>query len=301
MTDNPILAMALQIAKAMLWLFTAQKGLICLGIGVLCVLLVHLSKALKERDLLLAASGRRGGITSVFVVMFQEFVSIAGWVVANIPILISAVAILGLVVALSGTVTKLSEFLSIEQRIREYDLVLKNLERRHKVARVKCLKQKNGKTTLSLIYFDQNGSSVEGSEERVEILGADIYIDAFVLNFAYSGIASGEQRNLAFPHRVFSDKVPQKNGVPLKIASFQHIPYFFERSAYQVYGMEKSVYDSRLNELLELSKNAENARKVGVVRSLYGNAVHTEVKEGDTFFIWVEQSGGLTIKNESRF
>jgi len=29
--------------------------------------------------------------------------------------------------------------------------------------------------------------------------------------------------------------------------------------------------------------------------------VHRVVKEGDAFFIWVEQSGGLTIKEESAF
>ncbi len=301
MTDSPILDVAVRISKALLWLFTTQTGLQCLGAAILFTLLVRLFKSLKERSLLLAATGKKMGIGNAFSVMVQEIVSIGVMAAANIPILIATAAILSVVLALSGTVAKLDEFLTLQQKIREYSLVLKNLERRHKVARVECTEQVGGKTTLSIEYFDQKGRPVKGGGEAIEIQGTDIFIDALVINFAYSGIESGEKRNLAIPYRVFSEKVAQANGLPLKIATSHGIPPFMEREEHQVFGLEKTVFESRLTELMKLATDAERARKAGLVRSLHGNAVHKVMQKGDSFYIWVEQSGGLTIKDESRF
>ena len=301
MTDNPLLDIAVQISRALLWLFTTKAGLLSLGIAFLLAFFVRYSKTLKERSLLMAASGKRAGLGTAGAVLVQEIVSVGASVAANIPILIAVVAILSIVVALSGTVTKLDEFLTLQQKIREYSLVMKNLDRRQKVARVECLKQENGKTALLIVYYNQDGHPVDGGEERINIQGTDIFIDALVVNFAYSGIESGEKRNLAVPYRVFSDKVSQSKGVRLKIAAPERIPYFLKRDDHQVYGLDKEVFDTRLSELLTLATDAERARKAGLIRSLYGNAVHRVMTKGDAFIMWVEQTGGLTIKEEHDF
>ncbi len=301
MTESPVLEVAVRISKALLWLFTTRVGLQCVAGAFLLYLLARFLKALRDRSLLLTAAGKRPGVINALSVLLQELLSMAAWAAANIPLLLGVAAVLTLVVALSGTVAKLDEFLTLRQKIQEYTLVLKHLEGRHKVARVECVGQADGKTTLAIAYFDQNGKPVPGAKERVEIGGTDIYIDALVVNFAYSGIESGEQRNLAVPYRVFSEKVAQRDGVPLKTASSSGVPYFLERGAHQVYGLDKPVFDARLTELVRLAGDAEAARKAGLVRSLYGNAVHRVVAAGDAFFIWVEQTGGLTIKEESAF
>jgi hypothetical protein len=44
----------------------------------------------------------------------------------------------------------------------------------------------------------------------------------------------------------------------------------------------------------------ETARKEGV-RSAYGNAVHKRVREGQVITVWVEQTGGLVIKETEDF
>jgi hypothetical protein len=43
------------------------------------------------------------------------------------------------------------------------------------------------------------------------------------------------------------------------------------------------------------------ATPLGIVRSLYGDAVHRVAKKGDVFTVWVEQSGGLTVKDPAAF
>ncbi|MBN2525276.1 MAG: hypothetical protein JXR76_02705 [Deltaproteobacteria bacterium] len=301
MTESPLLKIAVDVSQTLLWIFTTPTGLLCLMVGWMLVFFVRFFKALKDRSLLLAASGKKSGLISGVSVLMDELVSVGVWMAANIPLLIGVVAILSVLVALSGTVAKVDEYLNLQQKIREYSLVLKNLERRYKVAKVKCVKQENGVTTLSIQYFDQNGNAVKGSQERIEINGQDIFIDALVVNFAYSGIESGEKRNLAVPYRVFSEKVAQKDGVPLKIASAGTVPFVYERAEYQILGMNKEAFDARLSELLAVARDAERARKAGMVRSVYGNAVHRVMTKDDVFFIWVEQSGGLTIKEEYVF
>jgi hypothetical protein len=37
------------------------------------------------------------------------------------------------------------------------------------------------------------------------------------------------------------------------------------------------------------------------VRSLYGDAVHRAARKGDSFTVWVEQSGGLSVKDSTSF
>ena len=75
----------------------------------------------------------------------------------------------------------------------------------------------------------------------------------------------------------------------------------YRRSADELYGMDSSAYDARLAELMAVLRTDEAARGAGIVRSLYGNAVHRGVKKGDSFVVWVEQSGGLSVKDQSSF
>lgn len=301
MTESPAFAIALRISKVLLWLFTSKPGLVCLGAAVFLLLAIRYAKALKERSLLLAAAGKKMGFGRACSALAEETVSIGAMAAANVPALITMAAILSVALAMSGTVAKLDEFLSLQRKIKEYSLVLKNLDRRYKVARLECVGQDEGKTKLLVRYFDQNGSVPPDGEERLEISGSDIYVDALVINFAYSGIESGERINLAMPYRIFSEKVAQDQGIELKIAKRGATPFVYRRNAAEVYGIDKQTYDQRLGELMATATDAERARKAGLVRSIYGSAVHRVMKKGDAFIVWAEQSGGLSVKEERSF
>ena len=301
MIDNPTFALALKISKALLWLFATRAGLVCLGAAVLLLIIIRYAKALKERSLLLSAAGKKMGFGRACSALAEETVSIGALAATNVPTLITMAAVLGVALAMSSSVAKLDEFLSLQRKIKEYSLVLKNLDRRYKVARMECLGQEEGKTKLLVRYYDQDGAVPTDGEELLEISGSDIFVDALVINFAYSGIESGDRINLAMPYRLFSEKVAQAEGIGLKIAERGATPFVYRRNAEEVYGIDKQTYDQRLGELMATALDAESARKAGIVRSVYGSAVHRVMKKGDAFIVWAEQSGGLTVKEERVF
>jgi hypothetical protein len=79
------------------------------------------------------------------------------------------------------------------------------------------------------------------------------------------------------------------------------VPLMYRRSGEELYGIGSEAYDARLAELMAALRTDEAARGAGIVRSLYGDAVHRGVKKGDSFIVWVEQSGGITIKDGASF
>jgi len=68
-----------------------------------------------------------------------------------------------------------------------------------------------------------------------------------------------------------------------------------------VRGVSKDVFDARIAEISRMLASDEEARKAGIVRSVYGNAVHRALKPGEAFIVWTEQTGGLSVKEEEAF
>jgi myo-inositol-hexaphosphate 3-phosphohydrolase len=94
--------------------------------------------------------------------------------------------------------------------------------------------------------------------------------------------------------------VPQERGVPLAINDENGVPLIFKRDSLKVYGMTPQRYNQRLKEIMEYLTDSEKARLAGI-RSVYGNAVHKRVNTGDVLDIWVEQTGGIVIKDVRDF
>ncbi|MBL8968522.1 MAG: hypothetical protein JNG85_16070 [Spirochaetaceae bacterium] len=75
------------------------------------------------------------------------------------------------------------------------------------------------------------------------------------------------------------------------------VPLVFRLPAEDLYGIAPERYAARVAELSALLRSDEASRGAGIVRSLHGAAVHRPVRKGDRFSIWIEQTGGLTIKD----
>ena len=90
------------------------------------------------------------GPIKAFSVLIEEAVSVGAMIATNLPALLALTAVLSVILAFSATAVKVDEFLNLQQKIKEYTLVLKNLEHRTKAARVECLEQDNGKTGLRI-------------------------------------------------------------------------------------------------------------------------------------------------------
>ncbi|MDR0785722.1 MAG: hypothetical protein LBE74_07565 [Treponema sp.] len=248
--------------------------------------LFFLQSFYRMRLLVSASSIKKDRVGAFFSALFESFEKIAQNFAVLAPILAGVIMVL----ILAGSVLKLTAgvnaFVEREKRIRELSIAIKYLEQSEKALAVKVDSVSNGRTILRLNYSAKNpeDDSIPSVDWRKEITiqGVDIYFDCLVLNFTYSEIMSGRQKNIAIPYRVFSNVVPAEEGVSLldnivaEEDSFGFIP---------------PVYGERLKQLLS---DEEFAKDMGV-RSANGSAPHRIVNAGDRFSVRIEQSGGVNI------
>lgn len=290
-----------RVSGFIVFLSTTKAGLSFVAAALAAACLAKVALSLRAASLAEAAAGRRLGAAGGFLAVLEALGSIAARLAASLPGLLIAAAVSLSLVAVGETASRLQAIADEAQRVKELRAVVRNLERSAKVADVRVLTQIGGRTRLAIDFYDPSAGNAPASSKEIEIAGRDIYFDAIVLNFAYSEIEQGRATNIAVPYRVFSDEVAQADGVPLGASDEAGVPYAFRRADGDVYGIAPAVYRARLAELMSLAASEEEARKEGVVRSLYGSALHKKVKPGDRLELRVEQSGGLTLRDKPVF
>ncbi len=292
------------VSDAILFLFSKPAGWSLLLLIFTAYVLVSVSNAIRVRRLLHAGndSSLNNGISlnETITVIVNEVFKIIGKVVTNVPILLSVIVLLLLTVGMSSGLSSIDEYLSNQKRIKELQTVLKHLDARCKVADVEVEKVSGEKTTLNIKFYDPAEHKFAKKSQKITIRGTDIYFDALILNFEYSEIASGSRKNIVLPYRIFSDEVSMEDGTKFDLRDENGIPYIFHKKDAEIYGISSEKFNAHLKEIAEYIDDKEKARAAGV-RSIYGNAVHRTVEQGDAFTIWIEQTGGLVIKDESQF
>jgi len=294
------------ISSLVVFLFTTGTGNMLLVTGFLAIIGLSANNALKERSLAIKAAKVDGAA----FVPFSETIYLVGRVVGkmflraitNLPVFLAVFVFLMMVVGISKGIDSMGEFVENQQRIKELQSLLKQLDQRYKVAEVEVVgyNEQSNETDLNIRFYDYAHQGYSNTNQSFTIKGTDIYFDAIVLNFEYSEIATGNAKNIVLPYRVFSEKVPQEQGIPLKIMDKYGIPLIFKRSETDIYGMGHSKYNQRVKEIMSYITDKEKARLAGI-RSVYGNAVHKNLHPGDVLNIWVEQTGGLVIKEAIAF
>ena len=221
-------------------------------------------------------------------------------IIIHFPVVLGVIVALSMLVGISAALQSTQQYFENQQRIEELSTVVKQLDKRYKVAEleIKAVDYVAGLTTLNISYY-KNGKLQADANQKIEIKGLDIYFDAVVLNFDYSSIARGEKHNLVLPYRVFSERVPAEKGKKLYFLGKDSIPVFFEKETKQIYGVDPEKYTERVKELMRFVKDKDFARKMGV-RSFLGTAVHKRVYPGTKYEVWAEQTGGLVLKPKSR-
>jgi hypothetical protein len=294
------------IAKIVVFLFTTQTGLIVLLLGLVGVFVLSAYNQLKVRQLAYMAA-RHSGVggmpaTDRIYIVFRTIAKMFLRIFTNLPVFLAVFVFLLVVTGMSKGIDGMNTYFQNQQRIKELTSILKQLDQRYKVAemRVDAYDLLKNETTFSLSFYDYARQGFVNEKQQIVLKGNDIYFDAIVLNFEYSEITSGANKNIVLPYRVFSEVIPQDKGIPLAIKDENGIPLIFKRDSAHVYGMSGEKYNQRLKEIMEYITSPEKARLAGI-RSIYGNAVHKRVKTGDVLTIWVEQTGGLVIKEARDF
>lgn len=290
------------IAKAVIFLFSTTQGLIVLGVAFFLYFVASFASALWNRKMLHMAArssyerGRVAGaekltlfITHTARVFFQ--------VVMKFPVLLAALVALIFISGASQTVVDMHQYVENQKRIQELRQVVQQLDRSYKVAEItidNVTYDGEFTTELSIQYFDYAQLGLKEEVQQVTLPGRDIYFDALVLNFDYSTIAQGQEMNLSIPYRVFSDALPQNQGIPLELNTNDSIPYIYLRNEDQLVGLPQDTYQERMKEITTFLHNQEAAQAAGV-RSISGNAVHRYVSAGQRYELRIEQSGGMVM------
>lgn len=289
------------VSEWLLFLFGTRTGWLILGACLLLYMLVKIVRSLVQAAQLSMAAGQGFNGLNVLFTLFDTVSSLFARLLVHLPAL-ALVALVGIsVISINETIQRLEQSTAARERIQELQTVLKNLQRSVKVADIRILSTQGDITKMQIDFYDPAQSSVPREQRELSIPGTDIYFDTIVLNFDYSEIAAGRRVNIAIPYRIFSNKVAQLDGIPLNAVDGEGIPYIFNRAEDDVYGISPDAYRERLQELLDLIKTEESARSAGIVRSVYGSAVHKRVSPGDRLEVRIEQSGGLTVKDRFVF
>ncbi len=294
-------------SELVLFFFTTKIGFISLLVLLVLFVLFKMYNEIRTRRLAYMAIGSYGSSVKVpnlekIYIIGKVLSSIIIKIISNVPVVLTVVIFLIFVVGISKGIETIDQFVQNQEKIRELKSLLKQLDQRYKVAEieVKDYDLLNDKTSLSLKFYDYANQGFSNEIQDIGIEGNDIYFDAIVLNFEYSEISSGESRNIVLPYRLFSNKVPQENGISLNLKDENGIPLIFKRQDKDIYGMETEKYTEHVQEIMSYITDAKKARKAGI-RSVYGNAVHKRVRKGENLTIWLEQTGGLVIKKAAQF
>jgi hypothetical protein len=289
------------ISDAAIFLFTTPKGLVALGAALLLAAGARLWSVLSDRALAHRAAGEGFGPAAAAGTALRELAGMGVKAAAALPTIAGIAAALVLLVGVSDAARKMDDYIAGRKRVAELTATVRNLERRYKAVDVRIDDLKEGRIMATLSFFDYKDPKAPARTQSVDIAGKELFIDAIVCNFDYSEISAGEKVNLAIPFKVFSDELPEAQGIALSILDDSGVPLMYRRASDQIYGIAPEAYSARLSELMESMRTDEAARRAGIVRSLYGDAVHRAAKRGESFDIWVEQSGGLTIKDPAAF
>jgi hypothetical protein len=291
------------ISDVILFLFTTKTGIFILLLTLFLYFYAILYNKIKERKLLYesATDDNKLPWKDFSIILFQELNNFLSKIIANFTVIIVVIIILLSIVGLSATFSTIDTYVLNQRKIKELSLTLKNLNQRYKVAKVEILNYdaKKDSTEFKVTFFDYAKNGYLPDEQKIKMPGHRIYIVSYVMNFDYALIEQGQVANIAFPYLIYTEKLDQTEGVKLNVLDSTGVPFIFHRDTTDVYGLTYSTYNERLKDIIELMNDEEKARLAGV-RSHYDSApffVKT-LRKGQTFVIWIEQTGGLVIKQK---
>ena len=289
------------LSDASVFLFTKPLGLSILGAALILVASTRIWTTVSGRRLAAKAAGEGFGTLAASGAALRELAGMGVKAAGALPALAGLGAALVLLVGVADATRSVDDYVAGRRRVAELAATVRNLERRYKAVEARIDETEGDRIKATLSFFDYKDPSAPAKTQSIDIAGKELFIDAIVCNFDYSEIVAGREVNLAIPFKVFSDEVSESEGIPLAILDEKGLPLMYRRAPDELYGINAQAYDARLAELMSALRTDEAARGAGIVRSLYGDAVHRGVKKGDTFVVWVEQSGGLSVKDSSSF
>jgi hypothetical protein len=181
---------------------------------------------------------------------------------------------------------------------QRYERYLYNVLSERRVAEVCVLQQERPsdqsvQTTLRFQEFREGGDPL--SPITLTLPGEEIYIDALVTVFDSEAVRAGEAKSLYLFRRIFTDRVPPRQGVALyrDAHAYDGIPQPYVHSTIER-DIQRWVW-GRLWRLIEDAAYAEAQR----VRTYFGQAVYARMALGRCYTVMLQNHGGLLLTNDT--
>lgn len=294
MIPEQILNILNLLSRGILMLFTSFRGLIIIASALFIWLVISLTFEIIQQKRLAAAGDTKLNWFEIFVRSVKLFTEKLFAVSTYLPIVVMTIFIALGISALTQSVFQIKDFVDNTKKIQELNTVLKHLDRQYQTAKIRVENITGGNLYLKITFYDFYGKEVK--TQLVKLKGNEFFIDSLVCNFQYSQIENGEKINLTIPYKIFSDQIPPEKGINLLGTDSEGIPFVYKRNPEDLYGITESGFSETLKALSEILENDKAAKEQGVIRSIYGNAIHKKPeKPGEEFILWTLQSGGLNL------
>lgn len=192
----------------------------------------------------------------------------------------------------------LAELRSLNQRLEESlaqrQQMVERLSRSRRVAHVRVTDQDKAadgsieRTRIDFIELNDHGGEI--ARQGITIPGDVLFVDAWTVKFDPQLVAEGDPmrgRSLVLLRRVYSDRLPAKDGIALDLPGA--IPPAYAASDASQF--ERRVWES----FWELARDPDAAAKLGV-NVAQGEAVYKPVLAGETYELVVDAIGGMSLK-----
>ncbi len=294
------------ISDLILFLFTTKTGIFILILLLVASIYLVMYNRIKERKLLYEAATDDNKLPwrDFWLIFSDELGKIIAKLIANITVILVVLFLMLAIVGMSASFTSVNNFVINQKKTKELKIALKNLSKEYKVAKVEVLNYnlRYDSTKLKVSFYDYAKNGLVPKEQIIKLPGHNIYFVTFVMNFKYSEIENGDKINIAIPYLIYSEKQTQPQGIKLQLRDSTGIPFIFHRNSDDLYGMNKSSYNESVREIVSYMNDPKLAKQAGVVSS-YDSSPHyvKALRKGQIFYIYVEQVGGLIIKQEENW
>ena len=294
------------ISEFIIFIFTTKLGISILIVSIILLIVMILYNKLQARKLAYQATdnSKKIPLRDFVIIVSEELSKIVTKIASNVTVLIVVLFLMLAIIGLSATFSTIDNFITNQEKIKELKLVVKNLNQRYKVAKVEIIDYdwRTDSTFMKVSFFDYAKNGYLPKEQEIALPGHQIYFVTYVLNFEYTLIERGQEKNIALPYLVFSEKMKQEDGIKLNVKDSTGMPFIFTRQPDDLYGITTETYNETMSEILEYMNDEEKARQAGV-RSFYSTAPNfvKTLRKGQTFIIWIEQTGGLVIKQDEEW
>ena len=205
------------------------------------------------------------------------------------------------IVALAEGVNFIKSYSEKLERIAQLEIVIKQLCNDRPIACITITEKSDNNIKATVQYLNPN---LEKSDETrfikevsVDLKGNMLYLGFETINFEYSEIESGNNRNITIPTSIYTDLIPPEQALKVNFKNEFGIFYSFVKNDDNIYGITPEDFKKRTMEISNYFSNEQYARSNGV-RSINGQAVASMLEKDDVYYVFTKQTGGLVIKKQ---